>query len=216
MATLQLHPNVVPLVGQAQVTARGSFPQLMVNPDHSLLKYAVWMTQQANFGPNGEVGVAEEDVSFFLSNALNPGLGAVDGNGVAPGVFTHGINAVFWDALWVRLVNDGFNVSEPAPSKGESLKAVRAFVAANGVAHADYHPDANDWYQMALAVGNANAPGRVHFLYDFLWEEATASDGSALWASVLMSYTRGWSIALARQDSNGMVRSPLDAMWMQA
>jgi len=54
MATLQLHPNVVPLVGQAQVTARGSFPQLMVNPDHSLLKYAVWMTQQANFGPNGE------------------------------------------------------------------------------------------------------------------------------------------------------------------
>ena len=36
---LQLHPNVAPLFGQAQVTARGPNPQLMCDPGHTLHGY---------------------------------------------------------------------------------------------------------------------------------------------------------------------------------
>ena len=136
---LQLHPNVAPLFGQAQVTARGPNPQLMCDPGHTLHGYnANWFNTQNNFGPGGEVGIDEGDIATFLANAVRPGDNAVDAAGVAPGVFTHGLANVYWDRCWRRLVADGFDASAPAADKGSALKAVRDFVEANGVAHADY------------------------------------------------------------------------------
>ena len=42
------------------------------------------------------------------------------------------------------------------------------------------------------------------------------ADGSALGASLLYSYTRGWSHTATRQDVNGLVRAVMEAMWMRA
>ena len=71
---LQLHPNVAPLFGQAQVTARGPNPQLMCDPGHTLHGYnANWFNTQNNFGPGGEVGIDEGDIAAFLANAVRPG-----------------------------------------------------------------------------------------------------------------------------------------------
>ena len=143
---LQLHPNVAPLFGQAQVVARGPNPQLMCDQGHTLASYnANWFTTQQNFGPGGEVGIDEGEIATFLANAVRPGDNAVDAAGVAPGVFTHGLANVFWDRCWRRLVADGFDASTPAADKGSALKAVREFVEANGVAHADYQPLPNEW-----------------------------------------------------------------------
>ena len=75
---LQLHPNVAPLFGQAQVTARGPNPQLMCDQGHTLASYnANWFTTQQNFGPGGEVGIDEGDIAAFLANAVRPGDNAV-------------------------------------------------------------------------------------------------------------------------------------------
>ena len=112
---LQLHPNVAPLFGQAQVAARGPNPQLMCDQGHTLCSYnANWITTQQNFGPGGEVGIDEGDIASFLANAVRPGDNAVDAAGVAPGVFTHGLANVYWDRCWRRLVADGFDASAPA------------------------------------------------------------------------------------------------------
>ena len=68
---LQLHPNVAPLFGQAQVAARGPNPQLMCDQGHTLVSYnANWITTQQNFGPGGEVGIDEGDIASFLANAV--------------------------------------------------------------------------------------------------------------------------------------------------
>ena len=75
---LQLHPNVAPLFGQAQVAARGPNPQLMCDQGHTLLGYnANWFNTQNNFGPGGEVGIDEGDIAAFLANAVRPGDNAV-------------------------------------------------------------------------------------------------------------------------------------------
>ena len=67
---LQLHPNVAPLFGQAQVTARGPNPQLMCDQGHTLLGYnANWFNTQNNFGPGGEVvSITHIDIPASISN----------------------------------------------------------------------------------------------------------------------------------------------------
>ena len=40
---LQMHPNVMPLFGQAQVAARGRNPVLMLGANHTLISYNAWM-----------------------------------------------------------------------------------------------------------------------------------------------------------------------------
>ena len=99
---------------------------------------------------------------------------------------------------------DGFDASAPAADKGSALKAVREFVEANGVAHADYQPFPNEWYDLGNAVGGAANAGRNHFLYNITWEEWTATNGSARWVSVLLSYTRNKTEQL--QDASTALR----------
>ena len=108
---LQLHPNVQPLFGNAQVVARGRNPVLMCGVNHTLHSYNAWMATLPNFGPNNEPGIFEEDVLLFLGNAVRPGQGALDAAGVAPGTFTHSLDAVFLERCWQRLLADGFDAS---------------------------------------------------------------------------------------------------------
>ena len=64
---LALHPTDAALVGAAQVTQRGARPLLMATADDTLIKYNSWLQTQSGYGPNGELGVFEEDITTFLN-----------------------------------------------------------------------------------------------------------------------------------------------------
>ena len=100
---MRLHPNVVPLVGAAQLAARGAHPILEAPDDHTLVQYA-GLKGIPGSGP-GVSGYAEEDVLALLANCVRPGDGAVDAAGDQPGVFTHSLDADFLETLWRRLCN---------------------------------------------------------------------------------------------------------------
>ena len=189
---MRLHPNVMPLVGAAQLAARGAHPILEAPDDHTLVQYA-GLKGIPRSGP-GVSGYAEEDVLALLANCVRPGDGAVDAAGAQPGVFTHSLDASFLETLWRRLCADGFDISTPAATVGEALRAIRSFVEIHGVAHAEYCPNPGQWVPLGDAigaqVGAANAGrGRNHCLYQMFWENFAEADGSARGVSMVMTYT---------------------------
>ena len=210
---LQLHPTAAALNGAARLAHRGAQPKLMADAGDSLVVFNAWLTKEMGFGPHGEVGLLEEEISSFLANAVRPGDAAVDAAGVAPGVFTHGLGAARWQQVWDQLLADGFDPSVPAATKGDALVAVRSFVDTNGTGHAAYQPVAGDWYALEVP----GAVGAMHFARYFSWEECCDERGAARWASVLQSYTRGWATAAARQGAGTFTVAPvLDGMWAEA
>ena len=97
---LQLHPTAAALNGAARLAHRGAQPKLMADAGDTLVVYNAWLSKEMGFGPNGEVGLLEEEISSQLANAVRPGDAAVDAAGIQPGVFTHGLVAVRWQQVW--------------------------------------------------------------------------------------------------------------------
>ena len=211
--SMLMHPAAAALNGAARLAHRGAQPKLMADAADTFLVFNAWMDKEQGFGPNGEVGILEEEVSSVLANAVRPGDGAVDAAGNSPGVFTHGLDAARWQQVWDQLLADGFDPSVPAATKGDALVAIRAFVDANGAGHAAYQPVAGDWYALQGPAG----AGALHFARYFSWEECCDERGAARWASVLQSYTRGWATAVSRQGAGTFTVAPvLDGMWAEA
>ena len=101
---LQLHPTAAALNGAALLAHRGAQPKLMADAADTLLGYNAWLSKEAGYGPNGEVGVLEEEISSVLASAVRPGDGAADAAGDPPGVFTHGLLAARWQQVWDQLL----------------------------------------------------------------------------------------------------------------
>ena len=210
---LQLHPTAAALNGAALLAHRGAQPKLMADAADTLLGYNAWLSKEAGYGPHGEVGVLEEEISSVLANAVRPGDGAADAAGNPPGVFTHGLLAARWQLVWDQLLADGFDSSVPAATKGEALVAIRAFVDANGADHAAYQPVVGDWYALEVPIG----AGAAHFARHLLWAECCDERGAARWVSVLHAHTRGWATAASRQGGGTLTVAPImDAMWAEA
>ena len=211
--SMLMHPAAAALNGAARLAHRGAQPKLMADAADTFLVFNAWMDKEQGFGPNGEVGILEEEVSSVLANAVRPGDGAVDAAGNSPGVFLHGLDAARWQQVWDQLLADGFDSSVPAATKGDALVAIRAFVDTNGAGHAAYQPVAGDWY----ALEGPGGAGAQHFARYFSWEECCDERGAARWASVLQSYTRGWATAVSRQGAGTYTVAPvLDGMWAEA
>ena len=94
--SMLMHPAAAALNGAARLAHRGAQPKLMADAADTFLVFNAWMDKEQGFGPNGEVGILEEEVSSVLANAVRPGGGAVDAAGNSPGVFTHGLDAARW------------------------------------------------------------------------------------------------------------------------
>ena len=67
---LQLHPTAAALNGAARLAHRGAQPKLMADAGDTLVSYNAWLTKEVGFGPHGEVGLLEEEVSSLLASAV--------------------------------------------------------------------------------------------------------------------------------------------------
>ena len=105
---LQLHPTAAALNGAARLAHRGARPMLMAAASDAFLAFNDWLTKVPGFGPNGELGILEDEVAAVLASAVRPGEGAADAAGQQSGVFTHALVASRWQAVWDRLLADGF------------------------------------------------------------------------------------------------------------
>ena len=121
-------PAAAALNGARFVAHRGAHPKFMVDAGNTFVSFNAWLDKEIGFGPNGEIGILEEEVSVVLANAVKPGYGAADAAGVLPGVFMHGLDVGRWQTVWDRLVADGFDFSVPVDSIGAAVRAVREFV----------------------------------------------------------------------------------------
>ena len=77
----------MPLVGAAQLAARGPTPTLEAPAGHTLIQYAGLKVTLA--AGQGDVGVEEEDVLVLLAKAVRSGGGAVDAAGDPPVESSH-------------------------------------------------------------------------------------------------------------------------------
>ena len=85
--TLHLPAAIMPLVGAAQLAARGPTPTLEAPAGHTLIQYAGLKVTLA--AGQGDVGVEEEDVLVLLAKAVRSGGGAVDAAGDPPVESSH-------------------------------------------------------------------------------------------------------------------------------
>ena len=97
--SMLMHPTAAALNGAARLAHRGAQPKLMADAADTFVVFNAWFDKEQGFGPNGEVGILEEEVSSVLANAVRPGDGAVDAAGNSPGVFTHGLDAARWQQV---------------------------------------------------------------------------------------------------------------------